>query len=263
MNRGLSVVNFSEQFLNEVLEERKGRNQSYSVRAFARDLGIGKTTLSEVLSGNRRLSKNNLTKICEKLEVSEHQKKLLESDNLNQRVSPQELENLFFKEDQLKMIANWYYLAILNLTKVKKNKAEAKWIANRLGVSVNQANDALDVLIRMKLLTVKRGKLVRTSNPIHSTEDIPSKALKKHHEQMLQQAEQSLYRDATDIREISTVTMGIKAQDFEKARKMLRNFRKRFMKVIETDEPNQADEVYALGLHFFPLTKSQNKESGV
>lgn len=252
-------MSFSEEFLNQVFEERKGRNTSYSVRAFARDLDIGKTTLSEVLSGKRKLSKNNLLKVCEKLEVSDHQKKLLESDNLQQRVSPQELENLYFKEDQLKLIANWYYLAILNLTKVKKNKAEAKWIANRLGISDLQASEALDVLLRMKLLTIKRGKLVRTANPIHSTEDIPSKALKKHHEQMLHQAERSLYNDPTDIREISTVTMGVKSQDFDKARKLIRNFRKRFMKEIETTEVNSADEVYALGLHFFPLTKRKRE----
>lgn len=254
-------MDFSEEFLNQVLEERKARNSSYSVRAFARDLEIGKSTLSEVLRGKRKLSKGNLIKICEKLEVTDHQKKLLENDNLHQRVSAQELENLYFKEDQLKLIANWYYLAILNLTKVKKNKASAKWIAYRLCISQLEAEEAIERLLRMKLLTIRRGKLVRTSNPIHSTEDIPSKALKKHHQQMLHQAESSLYKDPTDIREISTVTMGIKAQDFERARKLLRSFRKRFMKEIESADPNSADEVYALGLHFFPLTKSKQKSN--
>lgn len=250
-------MSFSEQFLNQIFEERKSRNSSYSVRAFARDLDIGKSTLSEVLTGKRKLSKNNLTKICEKLEVSEHQKKLLASDNLQQRVSPQELEHLHFKEDQLKLIANWYFLAILNLTKVKKNQAKPEWISKRLGIDKLQAEEALEILLRMKLLTVKRGKLIRTSNPIHSTEDIPSNALKKHHQQMLEQAERSLYNDPTEIREISTVTMGFKTQDFEKARKLIRNFRKRFMREVETVDPGEADEVYALGLHFFPLTKSR------
>lgn len=56
--------------LNEEFEKRKARNSAYSLRAFARDLGVSKTTIGEVINGGRRLSIHNIEIVARKLELT-------------------------------------------------------------------------------------------------------------------------------------------------------------------------------------------------
>ena len=53
--------------LLDELTRRKNKNPSYSLRAYARDLGISSTSLSDVLSAKRNLSRKNALKVAEKL----------------------------------------------------------------------------------------------------------------------------------------------------------------------------------------------------
>lgn len=247
-------MNYSSELLNNVFEERKQRNSSYSMRAFARDLGIGKTTVSEVLSGRRKLSKTNLHKVILNLDLNSDQKKLIDMELGVKNIEAAEVQKIILNEEKLELIAHWHYLAILNLAKIELNRATAEWVSDRLGISVSIANEAIARLVKLELLKIKEGRLVRTSNPIHSSEDIPSNALKKHHNGMLSQAQKSLFYDDPEVREISTVTMAVAKKDFSKAKNLLRKFRQKFMENLSTEQP---DEVYALGIHFYPLSRNK------
>ena len=52
------------EVLKQVLQKRAGNNPSYSQRAFARDLGISPSTLSEVLKGRYGLSEKKSREIA-------------------------------------------------------------------------------------------------------------------------------------------------------------------------------------------------------
>ncbi|MGZ3699878.1 MAG: helix-turn-helix domain-containing protein, partial [Bdellovibrionota bacterium] len=58
------------ELLNEAFAERKAKNPSYSLRAFARYLAISAAALSQVLSRKRDLSKRNALKVAERLGLS-------------------------------------------------------------------------------------------------------------------------------------------------------------------------------------------------
>ncbi len=53
----------AKNFLNELYKKRKARNKSYSRRALSRDIGINRTTTSEVMRGEREMSKTNVNKL--------------------------------------------------------------------------------------------------------------------------------------------------------------------------------------------------------
>lgn len=57
-------------WLNSEFEIRKEKNASYSIRAFARDLGVSKTCIADVLNCRRHLSLTSAKKIGEKLQMS-------------------------------------------------------------------------------------------------------------------------------------------------------------------------------------------------
>jgi hypothetical protein len=56
-------------FLSSELSRRKQRNDSYSARAFARDLGLSPSRLSEVLSGEHGLSELSADRIAIRLKL--------------------------------------------------------------------------------------------------------------------------------------------------------------------------------------------------
>jgi DNA-binding transcriptional regulator YdaS (Cro superfamily) len=48
------------EFLKSIFAEKKRKNHYYSLRAFSRDLGINRNSLSQAFLGKRKLSKKNI-----------------------------------------------------------------------------------------------------------------------------------------------------------------------------------------------------------
>lgn len=245
-----------KNLLLQELTRRQTRNSSYSLRAFARDLGIGATTLSDVLADKRSLSKTNLGKVMEKLLVSPVEKEKLWADYKDNMNRPHEVDDkTVLEEDVFRLIADWQYLAVWSLAKLKNNQARPDWIAHRLGIKKEEAEDAIERLIRLKLVRKSQGRLVRTGNSLSTTTDIPSAAIRKHHSQNLRLAEDSLHNVPVEFREFGSVTMSVNPEKLSAAKQILLKTRKKISDLLETGE---VSEVYTLSFQLFPLTKLQN-----
>lgn len=242
-------ITLKNVLLNE-LSLRRSRNTLYSMRAFARDLNLGVGSLSEVLSGKRELSKNNLVKVLQNIDL---QPELKNSLLKKESVKPQTSEDVhrLLLDDQFRLISDWYYIAILNLAKLRVNKASPKWIATRLNIELYQAIEALERLQRLGLLKITKQRLVRTSQPLTTSSDLPSTAIRKHHAQNLLLAEKSLHRDSVHLREFASVTMPVNLKNLPKLKALLLKTRK---KAADLLEDSHATEVYTLSFQLFPLT---------
>lgn len=64
-------------FLSLLYEEKRAKNPKYSLRAWARRIGVSVSTLSRVVSGERPLSYELAVKVVEHLEVSESDQTIL------------------------------------------------------------------------------------------------------------------------------------------------------------------------------------------
>ncbi|MBS1971265.1 MAG: DUF4423 domain-containing protein [Bdellovibrionales bacterium] len=245
-----------KNLLLQELTRRQTRNSSYSLRAFARDLGIGATTLSDVLADKRSLSKTNLGKVMEKLLVSPVEKEKLWNDYKDNVNRPRELDDkTVLEEDVFRLIADWHYVAVLNLANIKNNQARPEWIAERLGIKVEEAEDAIERLQRLKLVRKAHGRLVQTGRDLATTTDIPSAAIRKHHSQNLRLAEEALHNVPVDFREFSSVTVAANLEKLSAVKQILLKTRKKINDLLETGEPS---EVYTLSFQLFPLTKLQS-----
>lgn len=116
------------------LAKRQTRNPSYSLRAFARDLNVGATTLSDVLADKRSLSKTNLQKVMDRLSISPMDQEKLWADYKSLAQRPEIDDRTYLDESIFRLIADWHYIAILNLAKIKDNHSNPQWIAERLGI---------------------------------------------------------------------------------------------------------------------------------
>lgn len=61
------------RILKNELTQRISRNPNYSLRAFARDLELSPSFLSEVINSRKRLSHRTATKIGQRLAFTEHE----------------------------------------------------------------------------------------------------------------------------------------------------------------------------------------------
>src|SRR5262245_37974939 len=106
------------QFLKAQLLGRISRNPSYSVRAFARDLRISHSYLSQLLNERRRLSFRQAVQISDALNLSKEEKErfiqsLLEkrdvSDSAGTPVVETSETTVAMDMDRFRTVKEWYH----------------------------------------------------------------------------------------------------------------------------------------------------------
>lgn len=161
--------------------------------------------------------------------------------------------------DSFAVISDWYHYAILELTHISTFRSESKWIANRLGVSVNEINAAIERLIRLGMLERGlNGRLKNISgnntNIDHEMRDIAKKNLQK---QILEHALRALEEVPLERRNQTSMTMAINSKRLPEAIEMTSKFRRKLAAFLEQDEDR--NEVYQLSISLFPSTNSKGE----
>lgn len=238
------------------LTARKNRNPSYSLRAFARDLGVSPAALSQYLARKRELSKKNRESIIERMKLSPGEQESLWISARPIARAPSNYSQI--AEDTFRVISDWISLATLNLAHLPQNKAEASWIAKRLAVSVENAKETLERLIRMGLIEVKNGRMSRTTQSFATTTDIPSEAIKRFHLGVIRKAEQALMDLPVELRDITAITMPTDPSKLEAAKKILTKTRRQIADLVSKGEPS---EVYVLAIQLFPFTQKVSERT--
>ena len=250
------MIEDAKNYLKAELARRKEINPLFSLRAFARILDISPAQLSQILSGKRHLTTGTATKLAQALKLSPMEKeKFLESANPDavkkkrRRLCDHERKKLL--EDEFRLICDWKHFAILSLSEIEGHKSDIKWIAKKLNISVQDAAGAIERLLRMKLIEIKKSKIKQIVAPLMTTNDIKSDSIRRSHHQNLLLAQEKL--DSVDIskREFTTITMASDAQKIKEAKKMIREFKRELMEFLEEGEKT---EVYTLAIQLFPLT---------
>ncbi len=90
------------------------------MRAFAQWLNFSPAQLSQMLSGKRTVTPQSLKKIMDKLGLSPYEKSQLLEMLLKGKMNeaPANNQKIRLEEDRFRLIADWYHMAILSLTKV-------------------------------------------------------------------------------------------------------------------------------------------------
>jgi len=234
-----------QKFLKEEYERRALRNPQYSMRAFAKDLDISKSSLHNVLTGQRGLAQKSLDKVFERLKVSEKER--------NELFAITDAEHYLLPEEDFSQIYHWWYFAILSLCNVPAAKACPKWISGKLGIEKKTAKEALATLSKMNFIDVTDGKLVRLKKSLSTTNGIPSRSLKLFHSENLERAEKAIFEVDTTDREINSITFATDKEQFEKVKKEIKKFLIKSMNTAEKTK-NQ-DRVCTMAVQFFPQTK--------
>lgn len=252
--------------LKEELAARCRQNPRYSLRAFARDLKLAPSRLSEIISGKQGLSRKVAENISTILGYNQQERErfcdLVESMHARSR-KEREVAKVRLKKHQMpsgdfqlqidvfKAIADWYHFGILELMNIQGFKSETKWIAKKLAISEFEAQLAIDRLARLELIKFSGNKIIPTHSQGHVAGDLPSDGLKKLHSQLLAKAQEAIFLQSLEQREYRSAIMAIDTKMVAQAKKAIREFEYKFC--MDVEEAKNKDGVYCLAIQFFDL----------
>ena len=237
---------------NLLLNEFKRRNElnyRYSFRAFAKSLGISHSSLSMFLSGKRGISKNSVNRILAQLGF---QQDLIDlrNDNAKERTDRYFVNELSFEHYTL--ISNWVHYAILSWLDLPGGSLDARLIAKNLSVDVENVNECIERLKKLKIIEKKRnGRWKQVNGPIKVDNSVAQHAVTNNHKVLIAKSLDAINRARFSERGYSGVVLSFPKKDMDRARKMISEFRENFTKEFST---KRCDSVYALLVQFFPLT---------
>jgi len=158
--------------------------------------------------------------------------------------------------------SRWYYTAIRALVAIESFQLDdAGRIASTLRppVTAPQAAKALRLLLKLGFIDEREdGILYVTEESISTGPSWRSLAVRNYQEEVLKLSQDAL-SIPRDIRDISTVTVGVGFSDLPRLREMIAEFRS---SVVRYAMKNRCpDEVYQLNIQLFPVTRRNGRKS--
>ena len=134
-------------------------------------------------------------------------------------------------------------------------------ISERLGLTVIKTRESLKNLLDAGLLLKTKSGFQPTENSSSSILDKPtSKAHREQQKQILEGAMAALENVSIERRSQSSVTMAIDSNKLDKAKELIKNFRRELGRLLS--ESTKLDEVYQLSVSLYPVTKTKKLKQG-
>lgn len=254
--------------LKEQLEFRVAKNTHYSLRAYARDLEINASRLSEILNNKKGLSEDAAQKIAHKLGLTQKETELfilsakaLHARSLKEKKAAQlalknKLDTLKsiqkLSADEFELANNWYHLTILELLELDECDHSLEWFSKKLKLNKTTIKAALERLQKIGWIKSKNGKFTASHEQSETAYDVSSNSHKKFHDEMLKRAEHSLFYNDVNEREFLNMTLAFSTKQMIEAKASIRQFQKDFAEKYYSAEKSK-DSVYQLSIQLFRL----------
>jgi uncharacterized protein (TIGR02147 family) len=259
---------FRDILLQEYQKKRR-HNPRYSARAFARDLNISPSSLSEIFSGKKGISSKLAKKICDILDFPPQTKEVFiisvqisQAKSSSRRQLLNQKLNALVKKSKIHIATtadlstlSWMHFAIIECLKLKDAKPSVEWLAQKLNTDVLQITEALNILQKMKWIEINRdrNKLSVKIARSESAHDVSAAAISDYHQSVLNQATKAIAFLPHTQREYQAVTLNFSSADVSEAKQMIQRFVDEF--IDRFGDSDHKDSVTQLNVQFFKLTK--------
>lgn len=264
----------SSRIFRDLLGRKLEKNPHYSMRAFARDLGVSPAFVSLIIRGKRHLSLERAVQVSQLLRMNDDDSRTfmdsVAGEMLSRKMSNARLSKTVLQKmraattysavtlgvDKFKALSNWYHVAILEMSTCKGFKPRPEWVARQLGISPVMVLEAVDRLKRLGLLDVSRNGWRKTSRRITVPTKQSHAVIRDFHGQMIQKASEALSESrAAEFarRNISGVTLAVNPERVVIARKRIDCFLRKITAFLTEGD---CREVYQVNVQLFPLTKA-------
>jgi uncharacterized protein (TIGR02147 family) len=258
--------------IQHALNRRMSVNPRYSLRAFARDIKLSPSFLSQVLSEKRGLTLNKAQVIFDVLEFSESERKLfsLEIQKEQKRSvkrkavvqkqidsAVQQSEAYTFDTEEFDRLSQWYVIAILQLLRMKEAPRKNKdlfcgWASAKLGINAELVESTVSELIERKLIKAEKG-LTAIHDTVWTTNQVPSGAIRSFHKQMIDKAKTAIEMQSVENRFLQSIQMPVLRSSLPEIQGDILKFRNQILRKYGRTTAQDADAVYGMNLQLFDL----------
>lgn len=257
------MTNYRDVLLS-VLTQRKSKNQRYSLRAFARDLGIASSRLSEIMNGKVGLSAEKANEISSRLNLSdversvfydlvesEHSRSAIGKKMARQRLLARKKKFKDLTEEKLAVIGSWYHLALLELIQIHKVTQDPVHLEQLLGVPSHEIIVALERLVYLNMAELVDGRYKCTGN-FGTAVDVPSAVVRKMSREMIEKALLALQSQPVQNRDITSIIFKYDKKNIPQMKERIRAFMHELASEFEVAP--DVDAVAGLNVQLFPLS---------
>ncbi len=265
-------------FLKDHYNASKKLKPQYSFRYFSRKAGLSSSNfLKLVMEGQRNLGSPTIGKFVKALGLDpdeasffadlvalDQAETVAERNRAFERVAAnrrfrraRRLEGPLFK-----YLSRWYYPAVRELAGRSDFRDDPAWIAKQLlpTITTREARQALTTLRKLGLLVEDgTGRLVRGETSLTTGHEVRSLVVTAYHQQMLERAADAVRTVPPAGRDVSALTVCVKASTVIELKERIRRFREAMLD--RCDSETDPDQVFQLCIQLFPMSHAPDESS--
>jgi uncharacterized protein (TIGR02147 family) len=164
-------------------------------------------------------------------------------------------------DDAFRVIADWYYYAILELTQLDGFKGDIKWIAKTLDLPFTKVLQAVERLKRLNYLeiTAQNKWIDRLGDTNNLGNEFKTQAFTEHQKQILEKAAEALSKTTYEERVQSSMTLVSSRERIKLAKPLILNFIEELDAFLKSGKGKE--DVVAISVSLFPLTQASEGDS--
>lgn len=264
-------------YLRDYYEAAKTHQRGFSHRYFARRAGFASSNFVKLfMDGKRNLSHESADKIAEALDLTPDEHRfwthlvgLAQAEDAQQRATHMEvlattrrfwdarpLDGMLFE-----YLSRWHHVAVRELAARPDFQEDPRWIAANLlpSITAAQAQESLSLLLGLGLLIRdEQGRVQRGEPTLDAGHEVQAVGVRGFHRQMIERAQAAMDTVKPRARDISAMTVCVRADQVAELKRRLREFREQLMTFC--DEQQDPDVVYQINLQLFPLSTERGKQ---
>ncbi len=257
----------SRHYLKFEFEARKKRRPHYSLRAFARDLDLSPSALSEYLNGKLTFSEERVLQVCKKIQLKtiqkEHWLDLIKMESSSSKAdrevaaakvrarSSQEKGTIAL--DLFQVVSDWYHFALLELIDVNPEYQDHKAASKALGINVKTVKESWERLIQVGLAEKQDGIYKASTLATFAGEDVPSAALRNFHAGLISKALIAQEEQPIDKKEFVSIVFSFRKEDLKSIKDEVYKFQVDLTNKYA--QKKNKDSVYCLSTQLFNLVE--------
>ncbi|GEM_PF-3470498 len=256
----------SHEFLKLIFQDRALRNSSYSLRAFARDLGLSVSTLSALFRQQSKLSRKKAQEVCVTLRLdvtlTEYFRLLVTAEtakspevtqaswNAVREFRSRHLYQNFLLEEAGSFEWSWLHACLMLLSRLGKLPNPCHDLQTSLPFEPQQLQQAMHDLVQAGWLKPSPEGMTAPLGYLYAPK--PGPQIRALHRHMLQHNQYALDGIPVEQRTFAQNFITIRRCDYEKLASELSDLIRERCDRVESRE--QHDSVYSLSWQLIPLS---------
>lgn len=254
------------EILSDCFRRRCKANPRYSLRAFARDLSLSPSRLSEVIAGKGELSRDKGEIIVAKMKFTGDTRanfldaidavsaplksqRMAALSRLNKRIATSRSREL--DEKSFEVISDPKYVLVWSFMMLPIYDGDPEVLVKHLGLNILEVFEILRRLARLHFIKKENQKWLAIPGSFTVGDGTPSEVIRSYHRQMAALGRKSIDSQPVASRHLDSLVIPFDSRRFPEIQQRIVEFSRSLMADFSWD----GDCVYGLSLQFFRMSE--------